>query len=350
MTASQGDDPRHQCAHCRSVGHAGQCCRVRPIGSCRFATATISKFQITDCTCLRTNSPVTAVRAAVRRPRAYAGDAGRHADGSRRNPHAVVERGDDLLRRDGSRSREGRQLVGGPVGLASWDAAAGQNDAEAVWPMIAAAGSVKRGVRPAVLRANDHGFVEETATVQILKQRRQSVIRGRQKVGPRPREMVAMAVKSLASISLSWRTQFTWTRRTPASTRRRATRTDWPRRAARTGRGRRPVPATGANFGRRVAAGCSFLPAEILKRERISIRPQAAAFHSCLAFRSREFAGLTGAGSHRRSFQQAEEFLEEQRVIKPSAGRDEVSVDDHGAIDVGRARLRGVERHIWRSL
>src|SRR5205814_2242118 len=120
-------------------------------------------------------------------------------------------------------------LVRGAEDPAPADAAPGHHQAEAVGPVVAAAGRVElRG--PAELAHHDHqGLVEQPAPVEVLDQRGEGRVGRREQLGPRPVEVVAVRVVALAPLAPSWRTQLTCTSRTPASTIRRARSADWPK-------------------------------------------------------------------------------------------------------------------------
>ena len=112
---------------------------------------------------------------------------------------AMVHGGEQVLRADRHGGGKGADAVGGAVDLAAADAAAGHHDAEAVGPVIAAAGGVEPR-RPAKFAHHDHHrFVQKAALRQIFEKRSDGRIGRRKQFGPGPVEVIAMAVVALAA-------------------------------------------------------------------------------------------------------------------------------------------------------
>ena len=115
------------------------------------------------------------------------------------------------------------QLVGRAVDDAPLDPAAGHPDRESVIVVVAAIGALGAGSSAELRGPDDHGFIEQAATLQVRQKSGDRLVGlGAQGCVVRRRDEWASQAPAAPS---PWKT---WMKRTPRSERRRAASICWP--------------------------------------------------------------------------------------------------------------------------
>ena len=104
------------------------------------------------------------------------------------------KRGGEISRSDGIAVGVGTKFVARAEGDSSLDAAAGQDDAVTIGPVVAPGGGVDLGCPAELAHGDDQGFLEESATAQVVNQGRECLVGRWNQVVLEPAEHVLMGV------------------------------------------------------------------------------------------------------------------------------------------------------------
>src|SRR5438132_3042596 len=103
---------------------------------------------------------------------------------------AGIERGEQVLRRDGVGSRKGTDLVRRTVHVTAAHAASRNDDAETLRPVIASSLLVETRRSPKLSHHYHQRLVEQTSVGEVVEQSREGSIGGRQSFGLAPVQLI----------------------------------------------------------------------------------------------------------------------------------------------------------------